>query len=107
MNGKPVVLSTNLQAPSKVEQLTGARKSVLLRSNARKDPGTRRWRAAFPMLATFGGIWIGYLSIVATVLVTDPYNIYRWGATLRLNMNDVPRDNVVRWIDIITKKSEI
>lgn len=107
MSGKTIVISTNPHAASKVERWIGARQGGLLNSKPRKDPGTRRCRAAFPMLATFGVIWVVYLSILATVLATDPYDIYRWGAKLQLNMNDVPRDNVVRWIDVITKKSAI
>jgi hypothetical protein len=69
--------------------------------------GGRRSRLAFPMLAMFTAICIGYLSIAATVMSTDPYDIYPWGVRMQFAANDVPRDNVVRWIDAITKDKSI
>jgi hypothetical protein len=48
----------------------------------------------------------GYLSIVTIVIATDPYDIYRW-SELKLTRNDVPRDVVVRWVDVVSKQSGI
>jgi len=59
------------------------------------------------MLATFAFIWMMYLSAVVAVMATDPYDIYRWGSKVQFTVNDVPRDNVIRLIDAIAKKTEI
>jgi hypothetical protein len=59
------------------------------------------------MLAVFAAIWLIYLSVVAMVLATDPYDIYRWGSKVQFTMNDVPRDNVVRLIDALAKNRDI
>ncbi|MQX22711.1 TonB-dependent receptor, partial [Sinorhizobium meliloti] len=74
----------------------------------RKKPSfSPRWRAALAMIVTFCLVWLGYLSMVTIVIATDPYDIYRWGARLKLTRNDVPRDVVVRWVDLVSKQSGI
>ncbi|RVJ36200.1 TonB-dependent receptor, partial [Sinorhizobium meliloti] len=78
------------------------------RGTLRKKPSfSPRWRVALPMIVTFCLVWLGYLSIVTIVVATDPYDIYRWGARLKLTRNDVPRDVVVRWVDLVSKQSGI
>lgn len=94
------------EPPSKPEA-SGWLRILFSKSMTPKGPGRRRLRAAAPMLAVFGGIWLVYLSVVATVLVTDPYDIYRWGSKVQFTANDVPRDNVIRLIDAVAKKTDI
>lgn len=94
------------EPPSKPEA-SGWLRILFSKSMTPKGPGMRRLRAAAPMLAVFGGIWLVYLSVVATVLVTDPYDIYRWGSKVQFTANDVPRDNVIRLIDAVAKKTDI
>lgn len=94
------------EPPSKPEA-SGWLRILFSKSMTPKGPGRRRLRAATPMLAVFGGIWLVYLSVVATVLVTDPYDIYRWGSKVQFTANDVPRDNVIRLIDAVAKKTDI
>ncbi len=69
-------------------------------------PNGRRWRAAAPILVTFGIIWLAYLAIVAIVIATDPYDIYRWGSTLQSKRSDMPSDRL-RAINIAAKKASI
>ncbi len=100
---KAVTMSGQPPGGTRASRWTGSRADGI----SRKGPGRPRLRAAFPMLATFAFIWMMYLSAVVAVMATDPYDIYRWGSRVQFTVNDVPRDNVIRLIDAIAKKTEI
>ncbi|RVK05309.1 TonB-dependent receptor [Sinorhizobium meliloti] len=108
MTGRMLVVSTNPDLPSAAGRWLRAEHVHGRRGTLRKKPSfSPRWRVALPMIVTFCLVWLGYLSIVTIVVATDPYDIYRWGARLKLTRNDVPRDVVVRWVDLVSKQSGI
>ena len=94
--------------PSAVGRWITARSRGSLSGRSRNGPGRqRRWRAAFPMLFIFGAIWAGYMTIVVFVVLADPYDIYHWGTKPQLKQNEIPRDQVIRLIDVVSKKWSI
>lgn len=62
-----------------------------------------RWRVTRPMLLAAILLAAAYLSLAATVIAVDPYNIYSWGAEPRIEHSDTPRDLVIDWIDVAAK----
>ena len=107
MIGKTVVMSADPPFQSRVGGWIGPRSGKLSNGISPNGPGMPRLRVAFPMLAVFGSIWVVYLSVVVAVLATDPYDIYRWGSKVQFALNDAPRDDVVRLIDAVAKKTDI
>lgn len=65
-----------------------------------------RMITALPILGVAALIGLLYLALVALIVITDPYNIYGWGLKPRVEANDTPRDEVVKWVDVATKDSK-
>ena len=78
-----------------------------------KRPATRpamsriRLFATLPILGAATLICILYLTLVALIVATDPYNVYSWGIRPKIDANDTPRDLAVKWVDVAIKDPTI